>query len=63
MLGLCIAAIGVLILLLQRLNIPIGRLPGDILWKRGNTTVYAPVVTCLLISATLSLLFWLFGRR
>lgn len=63
MLGLCIAAIGVLILLLQRLNIPMGRLPGDILWKRGNTTVYAPVVTCLLISAVLSLLFWLFGRR
>jgi len=40
----------------------IGRLPGDIVWRRGNTTVYFPLVTCLVISLVLSLLFALFRK-
>ena len=40
----------------------LGRLPGDIVWRRGNTTVYFPVVTCLVISLVLSLLFALFRK-
>jgi hypothetical protein len=41
----------------------LGRLPGDLVWKGEHSTVYFPVVTCLLLSALLSLVFWLIGRR
>jgi hypothetical protein len=40
----------------------IGRLPGDIVWRRGNTTVHFPIVTCLVLSLVLSLLFALFRK-
>ena len=40
----------------------LGRLPGDIVWRRGNTTVYFPIVTCLVLSLVLSLLFALFRK-
>lgn len=40
----------------------LGRLPGDVVWRRGNTTVYFPVVTCIVLSIVLSLLFGLFRR-
>ena len=39
-----------------------GKLPGDIHVSRGNVTFYFPIVTCLLISAILTLLFWIFRR-
>ena len=39
-----------------------GRLPGDIFIHRGNSTFYFPIVTCLLISAVLTLRMWLFRR-
>ncbi len=39
-----------------------GRLPGDIHYTRGNFNFYFPIVTCLLISALLTLIFWLFRR-
>ncbi len=40
----------------------LGRLPGDILVQRGGTTFYFPLVTCLVVSAVLSALAWLFRR-
>jgi hypothetical protein len=40
----------------------LGRLPGDIVWRRGNTTVYFPIVTCIVLSLVLSLLFALFRK-
>ncbi len=39
-----------------------GRLPGDIHYTRGNFSFYFPIVTCLLISALLTLIFWFFRR-
>ncbi len=59
-LGLAILAIGLLWPVLSRLGL--GRLPGDIAIQRGNFTFYFPVMTCILISVLLSLVFWLFGR-
>lgn len=56
--GLLIAAIG---LAWPWLN-GLGRLPGDIVVHRGNTSFYFPIVTCLLISVVLSLLLWIFRR-
>ena len=40
----------------------LGRLPGDIVVRRGNFTFAFPIVTCLLLSLVLSLLLWLFRR-
>jgi hypothetical protein len=40
----------------------LGRLPGDIVWRRGSTTVYFPIVTCIVLSLLLTLLFSLFRR-
>jgi hypothetical protein len=40
----------------------LGRLPGDIHFKRGNSTFYFPIVTCLLLSLLLTLIFRMFKR-
>lgn len=40
----------------------IGRLPGDIVYKKGNTTFYFPIVTSIVISIVLSLVFYIIGR-
>jgi hypothetical protein len=40
----------------------LGRLPGDLRIERGNFSFYLPIVSCLLISAILTLVFWLFRR-
>ena len=40
----------------------IGRLPGDIHYSRGHFSFYFPIVTCLLLSALLTLLLWLFRK-
>jgi len=57
-LGLVIAAIG----LATMAGVPLGRLPGDIIWRRGQTTVYLPIVTCLVVSVVLSLILAIFRR-
>lgn len=60
-LGLIIAAIGVLITLVGR--IPwLGRLPGDIYVKRENFTFYFPLATSIIVSIILSFILWLFRR-
>jgi hypothetical protein len=43
-------------------QIAMGRLPGDIVIKRENVTVYFPLMTCLLISLLFSAIFWIFNR-
>jgi hypothetical protein len=42
----------------------LGRLPGDLHWTspRGTFRIYVPIVTCLLVSAVLTLILWLFRR-
>jgi len=40
----------------------LGRLPGDIHYKGENFSFHFPLVTCLLVSAILSLIFWLFRK-
>ena len=59
--GLVIAGVGVLILLAGKIGW-IGRLPGDFTFRKGNATFYFPLATSLLVSAILSLLFWLFRK-
>jgi len=48
--------------LLMKLGLPIGRLPGDIVIRRGNGSFYFPIVTCLILSVVLSLIAMLVRR-
>jgi len=57
-LGLVLVAAGLAI----RFGLPLGRLPGDIVIHRGNSTLYFPVVTCIVVSLVLSLLAALMRR-
>lgn len=60
-LGLVIAAIGVILTFAGRLPW-LGRLPGDIYVKKENFTFYFPLATSILISVIVSLILWLFRR-
>jgi hypothetical protein len=60
--GLLIAVFGAVLLLLGRTNLPLGRLPGDILYRGKHTTFYFPLMTSIVVSVVLSLLFYLIGR-
>jgi Protein of unknown function (DUF2905) len=62
-LGLLIVVIGVVVTIGEKLPIRLGRLPGDIVIRGKNSTFYFPLVTCLLISAVLSLVMWVINRR
>jgi hypothetical protein len=57
-LGILLILLGVLV----KVGIPLGRLPGDIVIRRGGGTFYFPIVTCLLASVVLSLIALLFRR-
>ncbi|MCF6138076.1 DUF2905 domain-containing protein [Pseudalkalibacillus berkeleyi] len=54
--------IGIVFILFGLIGSLIGKLPGDIVFKKGNTTFYFPIVTSIIVSIVLSLLFYLFGR-
>jgi hypothetical protein len=56
--GLGIAALGVLIML----GVPLGRLPGDIVVRRGTFAFYFPVVTSVVVSLALTLLLTFLRR-
>ena len=59
-LGLVILVVGLLWPYLSRIGL--GRLPGDIVFERENMTFYFPLMTCLLVSVVLSLVFWAVNR-
>ncbi|MGD0970761.1 MAG: DUF2905 domain-containing protein [Desulfobaccales bacterium] len=61
LLGVILVVLGLALLLLPRIT-GLGRLPGDIIIKRENFTVYFPLGTCILVSLILSLIFWLRRR-
>ena len=61
-LGLLIVVIGLALMLLGRTNLPIGRLPGDILYRGKHTTFYFPLATSILVSVVLTLVMYLVGR-
>jgi len=56
--GVLIVLVGVLVML----GAPIGRLPGDIHYRRGNTTIYVPITTSILVSVILTLVLSLLRR-
>ena len=60
--GVVLIAAGIVVILAERFGIRLGRLPGDIRVQGRHGSFYFPIVTCLLISAALSLISWLFRR-
>ena len=58
--GLALVIVGLLWPWLSKLGL--GRLPGDIVIKRGNVHIYFPIVTCIVVSVVLSFVLWLMNR-
>lgn len=61
--GILLIVAGVVVVLFDRAGIHLGRLPGDIRIEGRRGGFYFPIVTCILISALLTLISWLFNRR
>jgi len=59
--GLLVLA-GLVVMLIGRTGLPLGKLPGDITYRGKNTTVYFPLATSILISVVLSLVLYLVSR-
>jgi DUF2905 family protein len=60
--GVLLLLAGVVLTLLGRSNLPLGRLPGDFVYRGKNTTFYFPLATSLLVSVLLSLVLYIVGR-
>lgn len=61
-LGGLLVLFGLLIMIGGRLHLPIGKLPGDIVYRGKNTTFYFPIVTSILLSILLSVVLYVIGR-
>jgi len=60
--GAVLVAAGVLLTFAGRMNLPLGRLPGDLVYRGKNTVFYFPLATSILVSIVLSLVFYLVGH-
>ena len=60
--GAVLLVLGVVIVLVGRTNLPIGRLPGDIVYRGKNTTFYFPLTTSILLSLVLSVVLYVISR-
>ncbi len=60
--GVGVAALGVLLMLVGKTHLSLGRLPGDLFYRGKNTTFYFPLATSILLSVVLSLVLYLVGR-
>jgi len=60
--GAIVVVVGLALMLLGRTNLPLGRLPGDIIYRGKNTTFYFPLATSILLSVVLSILLYVIGR-
>lgn len=60
--GAALIGVGLLLFFVGKTSLPIGRLPGDILYRGKNTTVYFPLATSILVSVLLSVLLYVIAR-
>ena len=60
--GAVLIGAGLLLFFLGKTSLPLGRLPGDILYRGKNTTFYFPLATSIVVSVVLSILFYVIGR-
>ena len=60
--GALLILVGVFLYFGNKLPFRLGKLPGDIIHRGEHTTLYFPIVTCLVVSVVLSALFWLISH-
>jgi hypothetical protein len=60
--GSILAVVGALFFFGGKLPFRLGRLPGDIVHRGEHSTVYFPLVTCLVVSIVLSVVLWLVSQ-
>jgi len=61
-LGLVLVVVGVFVMVAGRWNLPLGRLPGDVVYRGKNSTVYFPWVTSVVVSVVLTVVLYVVGR-
>jgi hypothetical protein len=61
-LGAVLVVAGILLMLLGRTHVPLGRLPGDFLYRGKTTTVYFPLATSVVVSVVVSVVLYLVSR-
>jgi hypothetical protein len=61
-LGLALLVIGAVLILAGRVGVPLGRLPGDFVYRGKHEVVYFPLVTCIVISVVLTLVIYVISR-
>jgi hypothetical protein len=60
--GGLVLVVGLVLILASKANLPIGRLPGDLVYRGKHTTVYFPLVTSIILSIILSLVLYFVNR-
>jgi hypothetical protein len=60
--GLVLVVMGGVVMLLGRANLPLGRLPGDIVFRGKHTTFYFPLATSVVVSVVLTIVMYVVGR-
>lgn len=60
--GGLLLVLGLVLIFAGKLHLPIGRLPGDIVYRGKHTTFYFPLVTCIVLSVILSLVLYFVNR-
>ena len=61
-LGGLLVALGLMLILAEKINLPIGHLPGDIVIRGKNSTFYFPLMTSIVLSILLSLVLYVVNR-
>ena len=61
-LGGALVVIGLVVMLVGKSQLPLGRLPGDIVYRGKNTSFYFPLTTSILLSVVLSLVLYVISR-
>ena len=60
--GVLLVVIGSALILAGRAHLPLGRLPGDFIWRGRHGAIYFPLATSIVLSIALTLVFWLINR-
>ena len=60
--GVVLLALGMVLLLVDCANLPLGRLPGDITYRGKNTVILFPLTTSIILSVVLSLILYFISR-
>jgi len=60
--GIVLVVAGLAVIVLTRLHLPLGHLPGDMTWHGRGWSVSFPIVTCIALSVLISVVLWVIGR-